>query len=97
MSDMGAVPPIEEVDGTDLGKIAEDAIRTRIAHVLSIYPALSMSMLQVGIGTGIQPAMWHVVLERMVEDGIISKRQVKATNPLTSREQVYTLVELKAA
>jgi hypothetical protein len=77
-----------------LGDNAEDHIRRRILHALSIYPKLSPSMLQVGIGTGLPPKLWHVVLETMVERGEVDRRQVKETNPTTGRDQVYTIISL---
>ena len=88
------VPPAGT--GRDLGSVAEDMIRRRIVHTLTIYPRLSNSMLQVGIGTGIPPRLWHPVLERMVAEGTVKRTIVKAVNPVTQREQVYTLLESEA-
>ena len=77
-----------------LGATMVDTIQKRILHTLQIYPKLSHSMLQVGIGTGLSPALWHPVLDKMVQDGRIVRHQVKATNPVTSREQEYTIIEI---
>jgi hypothetical protein len=68
-------------------------IRKRITHTLWIYPRLSHSMLQIGIGTGFPPALWHPVLNKRVAEGIVKRHQVKATNPVSKREQIYTILE----
>lgn len=76
-----------------IGPIAEEMIRKRIMHTLWIYPKLSHSMLQIGIGTGFPPALWHPVLERLVQEGQVRRHQVRATNPVSKRDQVYTILE----
>lgn len=83
-----------EATGTDeeLGSIAEDMIRQRILHTLWIYPKLSPSMLQIGIGTGFPPALWHPVLERMIDNGEVIRSQTQATNPVSKRDQTYTIL-----
>jgi hypothetical protein len=77
----------------DLLPTYDDNIRERIKHVLTIFPTLSHSMLQVGIGTGVPPALWHPVLNQMVKDGTLKKKIVQTTNPVTGRSQTYTLIE----
>ena len=80
-------------DDLDLGNLTEDMIRHRILHTLEIYgPKLSPSMLQIGIGTGFPPALWRPVLERMIELGEVSRTQVQATNPVSKRDQTYTIL-----
>ncbi|SRR6266403_995667 len=87
------VPSLHE----DLGDLAEDMIRQRILHTLWIYgPKLSPSMLQIGIGTGFPPALWHPVLELMIADGTVIRSQVQATNPVSKREQTYTILSAAA-
>jgi len=84
---------VDEPD-QNLGDLAEDMIRQRILHTLGIYPRLSPSMLQIGIGTGFPPALWHPVLERMVETGEVERSQTQATNPVSKRDQTYTILAL---
>lgn len=84
----------EEMQVASLGETAEDMIRARIAHTLAIFPKLSPSMLQVGIGTGLPPGLWHPVLDRMIHEGLVTRRQARATNPVTKREQTYTILEV---
>ena len=89
--DIQSVPQTQP--SSTVGSVAEDMIRKRILHVLWIYPKLSHSMLQIGIGTGFPPALWHPVLERLVKEGLVRRHQVRATNPVSMRDQVYTILE----
>lgn len=75
---------------------AESIIVERIRHTLRIYPRISPSMLQVGIGTALTPSLWRPVYERMKEDGEIEEQTVQAQTP-TGRIQVYTVISLKQA
>lgn len=85
--------PSDENTKFNLGNVVEEMIRQRIVHTLRIYPQLSHSMLQVGIGTGLSPTLWHPVLEKMIEEGIVKRKAVKETNPVTKRDQVYQILE----
>lgn len=58
-----------------------DEISKRIKHILTIYPCISPSMLQVGIGTGLPPSIWRPVLEKMITDKQVYRKIVAATNP----------------
>ena len=78
----------------DLGSATEDMISQRILHTLSIYPKLSMSMLQIGVGTGFPPALWHPVLEMLIRDGKVTRTLVQATHPVSGRDLQYTILEL---
>jgi len=74
-------------------ELTRDFVREKIRHVLLIYPKLSMSMLQVGIGTGVPPRFWHPVLEDMKKEGLITveTRSLSAPN---GRDQIYKIVQL---
>lgn len=76
----------------DVDKLEAD-VWNRIIHVLKIYPKLSPTMLQVGIGTAISPAIWHPVLEAMLEDRVVDKKQEQHKTK-TGRIQVYTILSL---
>lgn len=91
--EVGASAPSNE----DLGDLTENMIRLRILHTLWLYPKLSPSMLQVGIGTGFPPALWHPVLEKLVADGYVIRSQIQATNPVSKRDQTYTVLTAAAA
>lgn len=72
---------------------SEQIIREKLTHVLSIYPRLSPSMLQVGIGTSLPPSLWKPVLQQMIKEGLIRQEQYSAKTP-TDRVQVYTVLSL---
>lgn len=80
-------PRIVEMQAND------KTIRDKILHTLSIYPKISQSMLMIGIGTGIPSDMWHPVLDRLIEEGLVNKTQVQAKTP-AGRDQVYTCLTL---
>lgn len=56
-------------------------IKGKIIHVLSIYPKLMPSMLQVGIGPSISPGLWHPILEALISEGIVDRQEVGNTSP----------------
>jgi hypothetical protein len=85
-----------ESSSAKYGADIEREISSKITHILSIYPRLSPTMLQVGIGTGISPSIWHPVLEGLIERGKVDKTQVMSQSP-KGREQTYTIISLKAA
>lgn len=72
-------------------------IRERILFTLSIYPKVSPTMLQVALGTSTRPAVWHPVLNQLIEDGLVDRTQVRPPTPAPSgRDQVYTIIQLKS-
>lgn len=86
------------IDGTETtGALdttkTEKLVREKIVHVLSIYPCISPTMLQLGIGTGLPPDLWHPVLDAMLKENSVSKTQVRAIAP-SGRDQVYTRLQL---
>jgi hypothetical protein len=89
------VKAIEPQTAEELGNNIFENMKAKILHVLSIYPRISPTMLQVGIGTGISPDVWHPVLEHLIVDGFVEKIQVRAGTP-KGRDQVYTIIALKS-
>lgn len=73
--------------------LTRDYVRQRIIHVLRIYPKISMSMLQVGIGTAITPKFWRPVLADMEKEGTVSVNTVSSVTP-SGRDQSYRIVSL---
>ena len=69
-------------------------VRLRIQHTLKIFPVLSHSMLQQGVGTGFPAKMWAPILENMVNDGEVHRTHRTMKHPATGREQTYTLFTL---
>lgn len=72
----------------------EETIRRKILHQLKIYPRLSPSMLNMGIGTAIPPAVWKPVLERLISDGKVLRENVEHLTPVAGRKQLYTVLSL---
>lgn len=72
---------------------AEKTIRERIVHILTVYPKISVSMLQIGVGTSLAPRLWKPVLEQLITEGIVVREQLNYTSP-TGREQLYTSLKL---
>lgn len=71
-------------------------VRERILHTLSVYPKISPTMLQVALGTSTRPALWHPVLDQLIEENLVEKIQVRPSSPPPSgRDQVYTIIQLK--
>lgn len=75
----------------------DDYIRARIIHVLTIYPGISPSMLQVGIGTALAPKMWHPVMQRLKDDGLVVETEVMAQAPSHGRDLTYKKLTLNIA
>ncbi len=73
--------------------LIDKTISQKIEHVLSIYPHLSPSMLQTGIGTAIPPAIWRPVLQRLISEGIVIESEEVRETP-TGRHHLYTILSL---
>ena len=69
-------------------------LREKIIFGLTIYPALSPSMLHVFLGTAQPKSIWKdVVLEQLISDGVVVKADVALTSP-NDRAQTYTVLHL---
>jgi hypothetical protein len=87
-----------EFDEGPVGEVitpAETWIEERIMHVLSIYPKLSNSMLQVGVGTSLSPKIWKPVLQKMINNGQLVSRNVSSVSP-DGRALTYTVISIGA-
>jgi hypothetical protein len=82
-----------ETDTQDFVPASEKVVEDKMVHVLTIWPQLSPSMLQVGIGTALPPKLWHPVLERLIAAGVIERREVTIKGP-SNRDQTHTLLRL---
>jgi DNA-binding HxlR family transcriptional regulator len=71
-----------------------DPVEAKIIHTLTIYPKLSPSMLQAGIGPGIAPRVWRPALERLVKAGIVRKQEAAMEVPYSGRYQTYRILSL---
>lgn len=82
-----------EFDGSDFVHTTDELIRDRIIHTLTIYPKISPSMLQVGIGTALSPKMWRPVFEKLIADKIV-QQTVSSSKSSSNRDQTHTTVSL---
>lgn len=71
-------------------------IRDKILKVLEIYPKVSPSMLQIGIGSSIPAQMWRPVLERLIEEGTIIQDDIVSFSA-SERQQVYRVIHIVGA
>jgi hypothetical protein len=70
-------------------------IKAKIMYTLSVYPKISPSMLQVGIGPSTQPAIWRPILDDLIKDGLISREAVEKNTPTGrfNRHEVLSLTD----
>jgi hypothetical protein len=70
-------------------------LREKILFGLSIYPAMSPSMIHVFVGPAQPKEIWKdVVLAQLIEEGEVIKTEVQLTSPL-ERSQTYTVLHRK--
>lgn len=71
-------------------------IRDRIIHVLRLYPIISPSMLQMGLGPNVAAHEWRPVLDDMVSSGDIIQSTTTVNSP-SGRHNTYTRLSLKGS
>jgi hypothetical protein len=74
----------------------DDKLREIIIHVLSMYPIISPTMLQMGIGNSISPSKWRPSLEALIRVGTIKRWSDTALAP-SGRHNNYTKLSLTEA
>lgn len=77
----------------DFVEASQEFVSNKILHTLKIYPKLSASMLQVGIGTALPPKIWRPILDKLEKSGRIKQYDVGAVSP-SGRDQTYHIIEL---
>ncbi len=75
-------------DVLDTGGIA-----TKILHILSIYPIISPTMLQGGLGPYMKPAQWRPVLADLITKGKVVETQESMMTP-NERYNTYNKLSL---
>lgn len=89
-----AVPPKKKAGNATAYYPTEPAeVRKRITFVLEMYPKLSYTMLQVGLGTAYKPLYWRPELQAMIADGTVRQWEEMRVGP-TGRYNVYTFIAL---
>lgn len=71
----------DEVDTTVSGGLSDQDIREKIVHLLSIYPIISPTMLQGGLGPYVKPKDWRPVLAQLIDEGIVQQVQETHLSP----------------
>ncbi len=70
-----------------------ETIRKKVLHVLGVYPRISPSMLQVGIGPTVAPQFWRPVVDAMIAAGEIHRWSESHIAP-SGRSQSYSIMSL---
>lgn len=68
-------------------------IEMKILHILRIYPLISPTMLQAGLGPSCKPAIWRPVLLALIEEGKVIEEHESLLTP-TDRSNTYTKLSL---
>lgn len=68
-------------------------IREKIIHLLKIYPIISPTMLQGGLGPYVKPKVWRPILEQLVQEGIVEQTQETLLSP-GGRHNVHNKIQL---
>ena len=71
----------------------DEEIREKILHILRIYPIISPTMLQSGLGPYTKPAKWRPVLATLIEEEAVIEDQLSLQTP-SDRYNTYTLLKL---
>lgn len=80
-------------DEQEISEHDADALREKIVHLLKIYPIISPTMLQGGLGPYVKPKVWRPVLEQLIDEGIIEQRQETHLSP-GGRYNVHNMIQL---
>lgn len=87
-------PPAPTLRHQDVNLAYPKDIEAKIQHLLKIYPAVSPSMMQVGLGPSLPSKIWKPVLRDLIERGLV-KEDVFMHMTSTGRSQAYTVLSLK--
>lgn len=71
----------------------KDEVKTKIVHLLGIYPIISPTMLQSGLGPYIKPAVWRPALTELITEGRVLESQESLQTP-AERYNTYTKLRL---
>lgn len=68
-------------------------IEDKIVHILGIYPIISPTMLQSGLGPYVKPAIWRPALQELIARGRVIETQESLQTP-AERYNTYTKLRL---
>lgn len=67
------------------------AIEAKLLFVLGMYPGISPTMLQAGLGPQVKPVIWRPVYERLLSEGKVKLELTSKETPL-GRHQTFTRI-----
>lgn len=70
----------------------QQGIKEQILHVLKVYPGISPSMLQVGIGSHVKPAKWKPILAKLVDAKTVVRIERAFQTPSNNHRTYVKLV-----
>jgi hypothetical protein len=72
---------------------ASKVVEDKILHILSHFPKVTPSMMQISLGSSIPTELWHSVLDKLVEESTVHryKRLVTAPNGRTQTQTILSL------
>ncbi len=70
-----------------------EEIAAKILHLLGIYPIISPTMLQGGLGPYTKPALWRPVLVQLIAEGKVIETQESLQTP-SDRYNTYLKLHL---
>ncbi len=70
-----------------------EVIKTKILHLLKIYPVISPTMLQSALGPSTKPTKWRPCLKRLIDSGEVIEEQESMQTP-TERYNTYSKLSL---
>jgi len=88
-ADVNDVPLLDTLSSVDAIKV----VQLKILSTLHVYPKISPSMLNTGIGPAIPPAIWRPALQHLIEQGFIRETSVNRIG-VTGRSNTLRVVEL---
>jgi len=77
-------------------EMTAEEIRIKIIHLMKIYPIISPTMLQGGLGPSMKPALWRPVLDELIQEDVILQEQESMTTP-SGRYNSYPKLRLAGA
>ena len=72
---------------------AERSIAEKILHILTTFPKISPSMLQISLGSGVPTDVWKPVLDKLIGSGDVYRYPRNTQSP-NGRPQVITVLSL---
>lgn len=68
-------------------------VEEKILHILGIYPVISPTMLQSGLGPSTKPELWRPILTRLINEGKVIEDRENCITP-TGRYNDYAKLML---